>query len=109
MGIKRRSMFNPKFKRARAERWDLGRKAMGVPTDKELEDQRLEEEIQLKAQQEAEAMHKAAVEHAMAKKVFDEEVASKAEESKKNKAPTAKKKTTTPRKKTARAKKATKG
>ena len=44
MGIKRRSMFNPKFKASRPERWELGRKMNGIPTEKELEEQRLEEE-----------------------------------------------------------------
>ena len=35
MGIKRRSMFNPKFKNVRSDRWELGRKILGVPTEKE--------------------------------------------------------------------------
>ena len=57
MGIKRRSMFNPKFKNVRPERWELGRKILGIPTEKELEIKRLEEQAEqarLKAEQEGE-------------------------------------------------------
>ena len=43
MGTKRRSMFNPKFKNSRPERWALGRKLQGKLTEAELEEQKLAE------------------------------------------------------------------
>ena len=70
MGTKRRSMFRAKFKSKRAGRWEQGRKVLGIPTEAELEAQRLEEarlkasaaaklkaeqEAKLKAEQEAKA------------------------------------------------------
>ena len=60
MGTKRRSMFRAKFKSKRAGRWEQGRKVLGIPTEAELEAQRLEEArlkasaaAKLKAEQEA--------------------------------------------------------
>jgi uncharacterized membrane protein len=49
MGIKRRSMFNPKFKASRPERWALGRKMQGIPTEAELEAERQAELIAAQA------------------------------------------------------------
>tara|TARA_E500000318_G_C3545602_1_gene206551 strand:- start:948 stop:1280 length:333 start_codon:yes stop_codon:yes gene_type:complete len=60
MGKKRRAMFNPKFKNSHPELWKLGRRLLGIPTEEELEEKRLEEarlkaeeEAKLKAEQEA--------------------------------------------------------
>ena len=54
MGMKRRSMFNPKFKNTRPERWKLGRKILGIPTEEEVEAKlKAEQEAKLKAEQEA--------------------------------------------------------
>ena len=60
MGKKRRAMFNPKFKNSHPELWKLGRRLLGIPTEEELEEKRLEEarlkaeaEAKLKAEEEA--------------------------------------------------------
>ena len=56
MGTKRRSMFNPKFKTVRPKRWEQGRKILGIPTETEIQAEKLAEEqeaIRLQAEQEA--------------------------------------------------------
>ena len=134
MGIKRRSMFNPKFKASRPERWELGRKMNGIPTEKELEEQRLEEEkvalaaeaatqanllaaqkaqelllAQEQAQRDAEErilVEGKARKEAAEKAAFEKKEAAIA---KKKETTTSKKRTTTSRKKTSKAKKTFKG
>lgn len=54
MGTKRRSMFNPKFKKVRPDRWNLGRKMLGIPTEEELEAIKLAEENEARLKVEAE-------------------------------------------------------
>lgn len=130
MGIKRRSMFNPKFKASRPERWELGRKMQGVPTEKELEEQRLEEEkvalaveaaiqAEMIAAQEAQELmlaQREAEEQRLVEEKTRKEAAEKAAFEKKKAIPakkkessTSKKRTTTSRKKTSKAKKTFKG
>ncbi len=53
MGIKRRAMYNPKFRKTHPKRWELGRKKLGIPTEEEIEAERLAEEARLKAEEEA--------------------------------------------------------
>lgn len=49
MGIKRRAMFNPKFRNSRTGRWNIGRRMLGIPTEQELEAKRLAEELAVQA------------------------------------------------------------
>jgi hypothetical protein len=78
MGIKRRSMYNPKFKTARPKRWELGRKKLGVSTDAEIEANLLAEQTKLKAQEEA--LIKAATEEAEVKLKIESEARERREE-----------------------------
>ena len=87
MGIKRRAMYNPKFRKIRPKRWELGRKKLGIPIEEEIEAERLAEEASLKAEEEAkvkletanEAKRKAA-EEAKVKLARATEAKNKAEE-----------------------------
>jgi translation initiation factor IF-2 len=134
MGIKRRSMFNPKFKASRPERWELGRRMKGLPTEKELEEQRLEEEkVALAAEaaiqaemlatqktQELMLAQERAQREAEEKRLVEEKTRKEAAEkaafekkkaipAKKKESTTSKKRTTTSKKKTSKAKKTFKG
>lgn len=134
MGMKRRSMFNPKFKTTRPGRWEMGRKLKGIPTEKELEEQRLgEEKVALAAEaaiqaemiatqraQELMLAQERAQREAEEKRLVEEKTRKEAAEkaafekkkaipAKKKETTTFKKRTTTPKKKTPKAKKTFKG
>lgn len=80
MGTKRRSMFNPKFKNVRPDRWKLGRKLLGIPTDEEIEAQRLAEQKATEAVELAEQARIKAEEEAKVKLKLEQEAKLKAEE-----------------------------